>query len=381
MRVLIINTVCGIGSTGRICTDIAQQYEASGADVKIAYGRGTVPDKYKKYAIKIGNKADIFWHVFITRFFDLHGFGSKHATKKFLKWVDEYNPDLVWLHNIHGYYINIELLCTWLRKRPADKQIRWTLHDCWAFTGHCAYFTAVKCAQWKQHCAYCPQKDTYPKSFRDNCYQNFERKRNVFTGLKNLTLVTPSQWLADLVKQSYLKEYPVEVHYNTVDTSIFRPTPSDFRKRYGLENKIIVLGVANPWTERKGLNDFLKLSKMLDNRYVIVLVGLTEKQIKHLQKTNPRICALKRTNNGSQLAEIYSESDIYVSASKEETFGMTQLEAAKCGTPSIVYEETACEEVAEKLGNKVVPQSVEALYEAITGNNATSKDSRGGENR
>lgn len=365
MKVLFINSVCGIGSTGRICTDLAQQLEAEGNEVKIAYGRkGTVPEQFQKYAVRIGTDFDCKMHAIQTRLFDTHGFGSKRATKEFLKWAEEYKPDLLWLHNLHGYYINVEMLFDWIKKHP-DMQVKWTLHDCWAFTGHCSYFTMVKCEQWKSHCSYCSQLRRYPACFAmSSVSKNFERKRKAFTGVKNMTLITPSKWLADLTRQSFLKEYPVEVHYNTIDTSIFKPTPSDFRERYGLQDKIIVLGVANVWEDRKGLFDFYKLAQMLDDRYAIVLVGLSEKQIKDLPKN---IKGIQRTNSLQELAAIYTAADVLVNPSVEETFGMTPVEEQACGTPSIVYEDTACEEVALQNGNTVVPQDVNALYEAITG--------------
>lgn len=362
MRVLFINAVCGIGSTGKICVDLAQKYENEGNIVKIAYGRTAyVPEKYKKYAVRIGNDFDVKLHALQTRMFDNHGFASKRATKKFLKWADEYKPELLWLHNLHGYYINIELLFKWIKNHP-DMQVKWTLHDCWAFTGHCAYFTGVGCEKWKIHCYKCEQKKQYPATlFFDRSYKNYETKKNLFTGVKNLEIITPSNWLANLVKQSFLKDYPVKVVYNKIDTNIFKPTASDFRKRYGLENKIIILGVANVWDKRKGLEDFIELSKKLDNNYKIVLVGLNTKQIKNLPAN---ILGLEKTLNLKRLAEIYSAADIYINLSKEETFGMTTIEALNCGTKVIVYKGTACEEVIGKNG-VAVEHNINALRNAI----------------
>ena len=365
MKVLFINSVCGIGSTGRICTDLAQQLEAEGHEVKIAYGRnGTVPVKFQKYAVRIGSDFDCKMHALQTRIFDTHGFGSKAATKKFLQWAEDYKPDLLWLHNIHGYYINVEMLFVWIKQHP-EMEVRWTLHDCWAFTGHCSHFTMVKCEQWKEHCSYCSQLRCYPACYiKSSVSKNFERKRKAFTGVKKMTLITPSNWLADLVKQSFLKEYPVEVHYNTIDKTIFKPTPSDFRERYGLENKKIVLGVANIWDERKGLRDFYKLAQMLDDNYAIVLVGLSKKQIADLPKN---IKGIIRTNSTKELAAIYTAVDVFVNPSKEETFGMTTVEAEACGTKAIVYEDTACAEIAQSNTSIVVEQDVNAIYKAITG--------------
>ena len=176
MKVLFINSVCGIGSTGRICTDLAQQLEAEGNEVKIAYGRkSTVPEQFQKYAVRIGTDFECKMHAIQTRLFDTHGFGSKHATREFLKWAEEYKPDLLWLHNLHGYYINVEMLFDWVKKHP-EMQVKWTLHDCWAFTGHCSYFTMVKCEQWKSHCSYCSQLRRYPACFAmSSVSKNFEQ--------------------------------------------------------------------------------------------------------------------------------------------------------------------------------------------------------------
>lgn len=284
MRVLIINEVCGHGSTGKICADLAEDYAAKGNEVRIAYGRDSyVPEHCRKFAIRIGNDWDVRMHAVRTRLLDEHGFGSVHATKKFLRWVDEYQPDLVWLHNLHGYYINIELLFEWIKQHP-ELEVKWTLHDCWAFTGHCSHFMAVGCDLWKTHCSHCCQKGEYPKSIGlDRSANNYARKKASFTNVKNMTIITPSEWLEKMVKQSFLKEYPVEVVHNTIDDSVFKPTPSQFREKYHLEDKIVLLGVANIWNEKKGLLDFLDLCYMLDDRYAIVLVGMTKKQITDIQ--------------------------------------------------------------------------------------------------
>lgn len=396
MRVLLINSVCGIGSTGRICTDLAEQFEKEGHEVKIAYGRtGFVPEKYQRYAVRIGNDLGVKMHGIRTRLLDEHGFGSAKATKKFLEWADEYNPDLLWLHNIHGYFINIELLFTWIKKRP-NMQIKWTLHDCWAFTGHCAHFVAANCEQWKKQCLNCCQKDTYPISkFKDNCKNNYIRKKNAFTGVENLMLITPSKWLADLTRESFLREYPVEIHYNTIDKTIFKPTPSDFRKEHGLENKKIILGVASTWTERKGLYDFIQLSQMLDDSNVIVLVGITEEEFAKMKDKKPsnlvmkgrksgiseivefaagtaipcdvnalyrlivgqghkdtarehaKIICIPKTNSTTELAEIYTAADVLANPTYEDTYPTVNLEARACGTKVITYNIGGCIETLQ----------------------------------
>ena len=341
MKILFINSVCGIGSTGRICTDLAKEYENNGDEVKIAYGRSNVvSEKYRKYAVKIGGKLNTKLHFLKTRLFDKHGFGSKRATNKFLKWADKYDPDVLWLHNLHGYYINVEMLFNWIKSRP-KMQVKWTLHDCWAFTGHCSYFTIANCDKWKEKCEKCPQKRKYPKSIADNSAKNYERKKKAFTGVKNMSLITPSKWLADLTKQSFLKDYPVEVKYNTIDTEIFKPTPSDFREKHGLKDKKIVLGVASVWDERKGLDDFVKLSQMLDENYKIVLAGVSDKQKKKLPKN---VLAITRTNSAKELAEIYTAADVFLNLTYEDNYPTVNLEAQACGTPCITYRTGGCVE-------------------------------------
>lgn len=278
MKLLLINSVIAFGSTGRIVLDIARDYDQNGYEVKIAYGRNfkTTPETQadiNKYGVRIGNDMDVYSHVLYTRLTDKHGLASKVATKKFLKWAEEYNPDILWLHNIHGYYINYELLFEWIKSRP-QMQVKWTLHDCWTFTGHCSHFTYVKCDKWTSGCRNCPQKKQYPNSIADNSADNYSRKRAAFTRVTNMTLITPSNWLKEKVKASYLSEYPVEVNYNTINTDVFKPTPSNFKQDHGIQDKKMVLGVASVWDERKGLNDFIELSKLLEPaRYQIVLVG------------------------------------------------------------------------------------------------------------
>lgn len=358
MKLLIINGVCGFGSTGRICIDIAKEYEKKGFECKIAYGRCDVKEEYEKYAVRIGNNLDVFMHLIKARLFDGCGFGSKIATKKFLRWAEEFNPDILWIHNIHGYYINIEMLFEWIKKRP-QMEVKWTLHDCWAFTGHCTHFTTAQCNSWTTQCKKCRQTHLYPYSVISNCTSNFKRKKRAFAEVSNMTIITPSQWLAELVKQSFLKDYTIEVHHNTIDTTVFKPTPSEFRKHYGLENKKIVLGVANVWNKHKGLQDFIELRKKLDDSYTIILVGLTVKQIKSMPKD---ILCIARTSNVKELVEIYTAADVFVNPSCEETFGMTTIEAEACGTPAIVYKETACEEIVKSFGGVAVAKGVDNIY-------------------
>lgn len=360
MKVLQINSVCGVGSTGRIATDLYKVLEEQGHQCIIAYGRGTAPDGIK--TIKIGTDFDNYIHVAKTRIFDKHGFGSTRATKEFIKRIEEYNPDVIHLHNIHGYYINIEILFEYLKK--ANKKVVWTLHDCWAFTGHCTYFDYVGCSKWKGECSKCPQKKEYPNSLViDNSKRNFKKKKKLFTGVKDLTIVTPSKWLAGLVRESYLSEYNLEVINNGIDLDVFKPVESDFRERYGLKNKFIVLGVANIWDRRKGLSYLVELAEKLDDGYKVIVVGVTEKQKEALPK---RIIGITKTNNVKELVEIYSTADVFVNPTLEDNFPTTNLEALACGTPIITFNTGgSVESVNSKVGFIITKKSVNQLHSRI----------------
>jgi len=358
MRVLLINSVCGIGSTGKICGAIAEDYVSQGHEAVIAYGRdGTVPERYQKFSHRIGGDLDVKCSALRTRLLDDHGFANKTATRKFLEWAEGYDPDLLWLHNLHGYYIHVGLLFDWIKSRP-HMQVKWTLHDCWAFTGHCAHFSYVKCEKWKTCCDSCPEKGSYPGSlFRDNSRNNYLRKKEAFTGVKNMTLVVPSQWLQTLVKQSFLGEYPVEVKYNTIDTAVFKPTPGDFREKYGLTDKKIVLGVAGVWTDRKGMGDFLELRKLLDESWAVVLVGMTQQQIAALPGN---ILGIARTQNPRELAEIYTAADVFFNPTYEDTYPTVNLEAESCGTRVITYDTGGCAETIQREDSRIIPQGAYA---------------------
>jgi glycosyltransferase involved in cell wall biosynthesis len=331
MKVLQINTVCGRGSTGRIATDIHKLLLEQGHESVIAYGRGEAINCNN--TIKIGNNIDFYNHALKTRLFDKHGFGSKKATEDFIDKIINYNPDIIHLHNIHGYYLNIEILFNFLKE--FSKPVVWTLHDCWAFTGHCAYFDYANCYKWETHCQKCPERKSYPKSiFIDNSYNNYEKKKKLFTGVDKLTLVTPSEWLAKLVKRSFLKEYPVKVINNGIDLSVFKPVHSNFRERHNLTNKFIILGVANKWEKRKGFEYFIELSKLIEPDEATLLVGLSKNQIKQLPKN---IIGITRTNNVKELAEIYTVVDVFFNPSLEENFPTVNLESLACGTPVITF--------------------------------------------
>lgn len=351
MKVLMINVVCGIRSTGRICTDLATALEAQGHEVKIAYGRENVPEQFQKYAVRIGTDLDVKLHGVKARLLDGAGFGSKKATEKFIEWVKEYDPDVIHLHNIHGYYINVEVLFNYLK--DCGKKVIWTLHDCWSFTGHTPYCDSVNCERWITGCYECPLTKAYPASFVDKSKQNWRKKEEIFSGIKDLTTITPSEWLAGLVRNSFLAEYPVKVINNGIDTSKFYPIESDFRKKNGLEGKFVLLGVATVFDDMKGYSDFLKLREMLGDEYRIVLVGLTKVQIKDLPRG---ILGIERTSSVRELAEIYSAADLFLNLSYCENYPTVNIEAMSCGTPVLTYKTGGSPEIVEKYGGIIVEQ-------------------------
>ena len=329
MKIVQINSFSN-GSTGKIMMNIHKELLKEGYESYVVWGRGRQAENDNE--IYMNDKLGVYFHALYSRLTGKTGFASKRATKKLLKKLDIIKPDIVHLHNVHGYYINIELLFNYLKEN--NIKVIWTLHDCWSFTGQCPHFTYVNCNKWKTQCKNCPQLNQYPKSFVDNSKWNYQKKKELFTNL-NLTIVTPSKWLANLVKESYLKDYPVEVINNGIDTNIFKPTKSNFREKYNIKDKKIILGVANVWTWKKGLNDFIKLSKILNENYIIVLVGLNKKQIEELPKN---IIGISKTENQTELAGIYSTADVFLNPTYEDNYPSVNLEAIACNTPVISYD-------------------------------------------
>lgn len=348
MRVLQINSVCGYGSTGNIVVDLYHELEKQGHECCAAYGRGTAPGDVRTY--RIGSDLDVYVHGILSRITDKHALYSKRATRKFVEWMKQYDPDVIHLHNLHGYYINIEILFYALKE--LNKPVVWTLHDCWAYTGHCAHYSMVKCGKWISGCSYCPQKKQYPTSvICDNSKENYSKKRQIFNCLDKLTIVTPSNWLAEEVKKSFLAKYSQEVIYNGIDLDVFSPTESDFRQKYHLENKKIILGVANVWNDRKGLEVFEQLVNELDKSYKVVLIGVNSRQRANI---NPKILCIDRTSDQRELACIYTAADIYINPSVEETMGLTTVEALACGTDVLVRNSTALPEIVEFDSDKIL---------------------------
>ena len=369
-KILQINSSCNRGSTGRIAEQIGRAAQERGYECYIAYGRYYQPSELN--AIKMGNKITNGIHVISSRLFDNHGLMSTGPTKDLVKQMKEMKPDIVHLHNIHGYFLNYKVLFEYLAS--AHIPVVWTLHDCWPFTGHCAYFDFAGCNLWETGChAPCPCKKGYPESILiDASKKNYELKKKLFTSVENLILVPVSEWLGGLVSKSYLNKYPIKVIHNGIDVDKFKPLDDTvtLKKRLKIEDKYVLLGVASVWDERKGLRDYIKLAEVLPENTIIVLVGLTKEQINGLPYN---VIGIECTEDQRELALLYSAADVVLNLSYEETFGMTTVEGLGCGTPSIVYNKTASPELEAEEICKVVEagnalQILDAIKEILNGN-------------
>ena len=333
-KLLQIAVEANKGSVGRIAEQIGETILENGWSSYIAYARESNPSKSQ--TIKIGSKFDVYRHGLETRIFDNHCFSSRNATKNLINKIDNIKPDIIHLHHLHGYFINIEILFNYLKESKIP--IVWTFHDCWSFTGHCAYFDFVGCNKWKTECYDCEQRMEYPKSLiLDRSRKNFSDKNRLFNSIHNMTIVPVSNWLSDNVKESFLKKYPCKVIHNGIDLDTFHIKKSRtlIDDTYKVKSKFVILGVASTWDRRKGLDEFVKLNDLIDKQlYVIILIGLNESQIKMIPNT---IIGIQRTENVSQLADLYSAADVYVNPTLEDTFPTTNLESLACGTPVITY--------------------------------------------
>ena len=333
MKLLQINSVANSGSTGKIAEGIGLIAQKSGFESVIAYGR--YANRSQSKLIQIGRKWEYLEHGIESRIFDNHGLASRHATKKFIRQIQSYNPDIIHLHNIHGYYINFLELFNYFKE--TNIPVVWTLHDCWPITGHCVHFDFCGCTRWKTCCCDCPQKKTYPKSlFFDSSARNFMLKRDLFSQINNLFLIPVSNWLNAILNDSFLCDKYRSVIYNGIDTNVFSPTSGNPRKKFNFSDAdLLLLGVASVWSERKGLKDFIELSKFLSPETKLILVGLSNSQI---AKLPDNIIGIERTESAQELAELYSASDIFLNLTYEDNYPTTNLEAISCGTPCLTYQ-------------------------------------------
>ena len=375
MKVLLVNVVCGIKSTGRICTDLAEALESAGHacgighQVRIAYGRENIPDKFLKYGMRTASDGEKRLSALSARVLDNAGFSSfnRASTERLIEEIREFNPDVINLHVLHGYWLELASFFEYLR--TCGKKIIWTFHDCWAFTGHCPYFDYVGCDRWKYMCRDCPAKGEYPASvLLDRSRENYIRKKELFTGIPGMTIVTPSRWLKGLVGESFLKEYPVEVINNGIDTSVFRRSPEvlaeaeKLKEEYAPGGLKAVVAVSTSWDRRKGLPGYFELADELGEEYRIIVIGLPEDKIAQLPEN---VTGIARTDSTLQLAAFYVMAHCYVNGALEENYPTTNLEALACGTPVVTYDAGGSGESAAMYGLVVPKGDVRALAEAV----------------
>lgn len=355
LKILQINTVYGYGSTGKIANKILRECETRGIECRVAH-RYLESEKALPNTYQVSSYIDCHIHNRLARITHLTGCFSRIKTAVFLRKIDKYSPDIIHLHNLHGNYINISMLFKYIKKKGIP--IVWTLHDCWSFTGFCPHYTMIGCDKWKSGCKECPLRSCV----RVNRYM-YKQKKKWFSDIENMTIVTPSRWLSDQVKESFLKDYSKRIINNGIDLNVFNPIESDFRKKNSCENKKIVLGVAFGWDDKKGLDVFVELTKRLDEQYQIVLVG-TNEEIDRLLPKN--IISIHRTQNQRELAEIYTAADVFVNPTREDTYPTVNMEAIACGTPVVTFKTGGSPEILDsECGATVDVDDIDSLEEKI----------------
>lgn len=354
MKLFIINSV-PYGSTATISLSIAKLANEAGIETKVAFGYSYHP--VKDDYVKIGGYWNKAIHMLLSRISGFHGVFSYWATYKLIKKIKGFNPDIIHIHNLHGWYINIPILVNYINKN--DKKVLWTLHDCWALTGHCPHFDMIGCDRWKSECHDCPIYNKYPKSYVDRSRKMHQLKKKWFGGMKNLTIVTPSEWLKKQVSQSYLKDKNCVVINNGIDLNKFKILPAEKK----IEDKFRIIGVSFGWDEKKGLDAFIQLSRLLDEKFEITLVG-TDDRVDKILPANIR--SIHRTQNQDDLVELYNKSDVFVNTTREENFPTVNIEALACGLPVITFNTGGSPEIPDETCGVVVPKNdVNALVEAI----------------
>lgn len=358
MKIVQINATCGIGSTGKICVGISEALTMQNIENYVLYS--TLSDGYS-LGIQCSNDKYVKIQALKSKLFGNYGFNSKKSTCKIIDELERIGPDIVHLHNIHGHDCDLEMLFSYFKKKKT--KLVWTFHDCWAFTGYCPHFTMMKCNKWKTCCSHCVLKCEF-SWILDRSASVFRHKKYLLTGL-DLTIITPSVWLASLVKQSFLKDYPIKIINNGINLNVFQPTENDFKKKYDIsKEKKILLGVAFDWSVRKGIDIFIDLSKRLDkNKYQIVLVGTNDVIDQNLPQS---IISIHRTGNPNELAEIYSATDLFINPTREDTFPSVNIESLACGTPVLTFRTGGSPEIVdETCGSIVECDDVDALEHEI----------------
>ncbi len=366
-KLLQINPVLRVNtSTGRIMQEIGELAMQHGWESYIAYSRGRDGIKpCKSQLIPVGNRWSVAWHGIVTRLSDRHGLSSDEATRKFIRQIEELNPDIIHIHNIHGYFLNYKILFEFLSRY--GKPVIWTVHDCWLYTGHCYYYSYIGCDKWQAGCGECPQRGKFPTSWwKDRSARNWQDKKAAFTSIPRdrFTIVPVSEWIKGEMEQSFLKGYDMRVIHNGINMDVFGLFDSEQIKcKYNLNGKHILLGVASIWSREKGFDDFMALSAMLSDDERIVLVGISAEVQKRLPHN---VIGITRTENVRQLAELYSAADVFVNPTWQDNYPTVNLEAIACGTPVVTYRTGgSVEAVTGQTGVVVEQGDVKGLLKAI----------------
>lgn len=350
MKLLQLNVTANWGSTGKIAEGIGRAAMARGWESYIAYGRYMNPSQSQ--LIKVGNKFGVYAHYARNRFLDGEGLGSRKATKELIRNIKDLSPDIIHLHNIHDHWLNYPLLFDFFT--TIDTPIIWTFHDCWAFTGGCMYFEVPPCDKWKTNCDKCPLRDNQI----DKSHKQFETRKKLFIPLCNrITIVPVSNWLRSFCCESFLKVANIEMIHNGIDTAVFSNChPKSMKPQ--------ILGVANVWDSRKGLNDIKRLRSLIpEEKADIVLVGLSDKQISELPSG---ILGITRTQDISELVKLYSQSSVFVNPTYADNFPTVNLESLACGTPVVTYRTGGSPEAVDDLTGLVVERGdVKGMADAI----------------
>lgn len=353
MKILQINSVVGQGSTGHIVMDLAEQQEKAKMQPIVAYGRGQgVPTSYP--LIKIGrSKFNVYEHVFEARFLDNGGFASRQATRTFVKQIKEIQPDIVHLQNLHGYYLNVEILMRQLRQ--LNCKVVLTLHDCWPFSPQSAYIDFDQAGLLPDNVLDKKEYSEYPQTYAHRGRRLLQKKRAAFEQIKteNLEVVTPSHWLTNLARHSYFEKYHVQTIHNGIDLAKFRPDTTNYlEKKYHLDQKKIILGVANIWEPRKGLEYLNYLADWLDEQYQVVIVG----KIPDKTHVSSKALQIKQTKDVQELSRIYAAADVFVNPTMAENFPTTNIESLASGTPVVTFKTGGSPESLTEFTGQVVPQ-------------------------
>lgn len=367
MKILYINQSVGIGSTGKIITDIANNLEGEN-EFKCIHGFFPNAEKgeslFPGECISTVSKTQYYQYNLKAKLFGKTGFYGKNATKKAIEKLGDWVPDIVHIHNIHGYFMHMPTLFEYLEK--INKPIVWTLHDVWPLTGHCTYFDQSSCEKWKTHCdSPCPERKEYPFA-KLSCpvAKNYHKKKALLNKVRdNLTFVAPSEWLANIAREASIVHCPAEVIHNGIKLDSFHETDKAFRKEHHLEDKIVLLGVAMPWSQRKGFDEFIRLAKDLPDKYHIVMVGLDGESAQNFRS---KITCISHTDSVKTLADIYSSSDLFLLPTYADNFPTVSLEAQACGTPVLAYDAGGTKEtLLPKYSSYVAKGDYDALLKWI----------------